>query len=153
MRCRADGLLPCPVWQRAPARAAGRPARCRPLPARSTDSTGRPGCACWWRGGSPLSAAPAARTDASTNATRAGLRAAASLLVEVEPHAAIAFRIIRPAFTHLDEQEQVHRGADDLGDLAPRLGADRLDPLPALAQHDLALALARHIDRLLDPHR
>ena len=34
-----------------------------------------------------------------------------------------------------------------------RLGADRLDGGAALAEHDLALALALDIDRLLDAHR
>ncbi len=47
----------------------------------------------------------------------------------------------------------MHRLVDDLGDLGPRLRADRLDRLAALAQHDLALALALHEDRLLDAHR
>ena len=40
---------------------------------------------------------------------------------------------------------------DDLGDFPPRRFADRLEGLPAFADHDLALALALHIDRLLDP--
>src|SRR5215475_3688558 len=65
---------------------------------------------------------------------------------------AIALGIVAPPFAHLDEQEQVHRRLDDGCNLAPRLGADRLDGLPALAQHDLALAFALHIDRLLDAH-
>ena len=38
----------------------------------------------------------------------------------------------------------------DLGDFAPRRLADRLDGLPALADHDLALAFALDINRLLD---
>ncbi len=60
--------------------------------------------------------------------------------------------VVAPALAHLHEQEQVHL-LDDLGDLLARLGADRLDGRAALAEHDLALALALDIDRLLDAHR
>src|SRR4051812_31690407 len=73
-----------------------------------------------------------------------------STVGEFQPHLAIALRIVAPAFAHLDEQEQMHRRADDIDQFAARLRADILDRLAALAQHDLALALALDIDRLLD---
>jgi len=38
-------------------------------------------------------------------------------------------------------------------DFAPRVCADRLDRLTAFAEHDLTLALALDIDRLLDSGR
>src|SRR5436309_2263438 len=39
-----------------------------------------------------------------------------------------------------------------LGDFLARFRADRLDRRATLAEHDLALTLALHIDRLLDAH-
>src|SRR5450631_3526940 len=72
---------------------------------------------------------------------------------KLEPDLAVTFRVVPPALAHLDEQEQMHRMLDDVGDLAPRFRTDRLDGLAALAQHDLALAHALDEDRLLDTHR
>src|SRR5665811_1755136 len=72
------------------------------------------------------------------------------LLGKLQPHGPVALRVVAPALAHLDEQEQVHLVLDDLGDFAPRRFADRLEGLPAFADHDLALALALHIDRLLN---
>src|SRR5262249_14796806 len=48
---------------------------------------------------------------------------------------------------------QVHRSLDHVRDVAPRIGADRLDALTALTEHDLTLALALDVDRLLDSSR
>src|SRR5215471_635968 len=76
-----------------------------------------------------------------------------SILGKLEPHAAIALRIVPPIFAHLDEKEQVDRRLCDRGNLAPRAGADRLDGCPTLPQHDLALAFALDVDRLLDAYR
>src|SRR5258708_35550425 len=72
---------------------------------------------------------------------------------KLQAHLAVALGVVAPAFAHLDEQEQVDGRLEHLRDLAPRLRADRLDGRPTLAQHDLALALALDIDRLLDPGR
>src|ERR1700730_16461164 len=74
------------------------------------------------------------------------------LFWKLEPNLAIAFRVVPPGFAHLDEQEQVHLLLGDVGDLAPRFRTDRLDALPPLPQHDLPLAHALDIDRLLDAH-
>src|ERR1035438_2391018 len=63
-------------------------------------------------------------------------------LRKLQPHGPIALRVVAPALAHLDEQEQVHLVLDDLGDFPPRRFADRLESLPAFADHDLALALA-----------
>src|SRR5262249_45090628 len=75
------------------------------------------------------------------------------LLRKLEPHSTVPLGIVAPALAYLHEQEQVHGGFDHVGDLAPRLGADRLDGGSALAEHDLPLALALNVDRLLDPGR
>src|SRR5581483_1567746 len=72
------------------------------------------------------------------------------VLRKFQPHGAIALGILAPAFAHLDEQEQVHLGLGRLGDLLARRLPDRLDGGAAFAEHDLALALALDIDRLLD---
>src|SRR3982074_1686173 len=47
----------------------------------------------------------------------------------------------------------MHGNADNLRDLLARIRTDRLDGGAALAEHDLALALALDKDRLLDPNR
>src|SRR6478672_4287971 len=72
---------------------------------------------------------------------------------KLEPHPTVAFRVVGPVLAHLDEQEQVDGPVDHVADVAPRIRADRLDGLAALAEHDLALALALHINRLLYPGR
>src|SRR6202011_3234340 len=77
----------------------------------------------------------------------------ASIMGKLEPDLAIAFRIVAPVLAHFHEQHQVHFGFDGVRDLAARFAADRLDGLAALAEHDLALAFALHVDRLLDPYR
>src|SRR4029453_1064248 len=77
----------------------------------------------------------------------------ALVLGELKTHLAIAFRVLAPALAHLDEQKQVHGSLDHVCDLAPCIGADRLDGLAALAEHDFTLALALDIDRLLDSSR
>ena len=74
-------------------------------------------------------------------------------LGKFQSHLAIALRVVAPAFAHLDEQEEMHRRFGDLGDLLARFGADRLQRLAALPDHDLLLAVALDIDRLLDPDR
>src|SRR5262245_28969864 len=76
-----------------------------------------------------------------------------SVLRKLEADLAIALRVIAPALAHLDEQEQVNRLADHVGNVAPGLCADPLDGVTGLAEHDLALAFALDVDRLLDPHR
>src|SRR5262245_3505627 len=74
------------------------------------------------------------------------------LLRELQPHLAVALRVVAPAFADLHKQKQVHRLLDHLGDLAASLGADRLDGLAALAEHDLTLTLSFDEDRLLDAY-
>src|SRR5712691_6791970 len=70
------------------------------------------------------------------------LRIAALLLRKLQPHLAVTFRIVAPAPAHLHEEEQMHGVLYNCDNVAPRLGADRLDGLATLSQHDLALALA-----------
>src|SRR5215831_4306289 len=77
----------------------------------------------------------------------------ASIIGKFQPDLAIALRVVAPILAHLHEQHQVHLGLDRTRDLPARFAADRLDGLPALAEHDLALAFALHVDRLLDPRR
>src|SRR5581483_3206356 len=66
---------------------------------------------------------------------------------------AVALGIVLPAFAHFHVQEQMHLLFDRLFDLLARLHRNRLDHPPALAQHDLPLALALDKNRLFDPHR
>src|SRR5262245_18429427 len=80
-------------------------------------------------------------------------RTALLFLGKVQSHFPVAVGIVAPVLTHLDEQEQVHGLTYDLRDLLARIRADRLDGGAALAEHDLALALALDKDRLLDAHR
>src|SRR5215472_7361204 len=75
------------------------------------------------------------------------------LLRKLQSHLAESLRIVAPVFAHLDEQKKVHRLLDQPRDLGARRGADCLDGGAALAEHDLALAFALHVDRLLDPYR
>src|SRR5205814_4726699 len=70
-----------------------------------------------------------------------------------QAHLAVAFRVVAPPFPHLDEEKEMRRLLDRNGDVGARRRPDRLDRLAALAEHDLALALALDIDRLLDAHR
>src|SRR3954452_20620116 len=86
-------------------------------------------------------------------ATPNSLLAIPSLLGKLQPHLAESLGVVAPVFAHFHEQEKMHRLVDDFRDLGPRLRADRLDRLAALAEHDLALAFALHEDRLLDAHR
>src|SRR5215471_3641588 len=72
---------------------------------------------------------------------------------KLQAHRAIALRIVHPAFAHLDVKKKMHGLLNRRGDLGPRRGADRLDGLAALAEHDLALALAGDIDGLLNADR
>src|SRR5215207_2415443 len=77
----------------------------------------------------------------------------ASAARELQAHLAVALGIVLPVLAHLHEQEEVDRSFSDLGDLPACRLADRLDGLAALAEHDLALALALHEHGLLDAHR
>src|SRR5207249_9474157 len=75
------------------------------------------------------------------------------VIPKLKSHPTVAFRILAPTLAHLDEQKQVHRSLDHVGDLPPRIGADRLNGMPALAEDDLTLAFALDVDRLLDTDR
>src|SRR5665647_3397126 len=86
-------------------------------------------------------------------ASRSFLIISRSFPGELESHLAVAVGIVAPVFAHLDEQEQMHGHAHDLGQFLARLRADRLDGGAALAEHDLALAFALDKDRLLDTDR
>src|SRR5206468_11265523 len=77
----------------------------------------------------------------------------ALLLGELESHLAVAVGIVAPVLAHLDEQEEMHGLADDLGDFLACGCANRLDGGAALAHHDLPLAFALYKDRLLDADR
>src|SRR5262249_506968 len=127
-------------------RAAPRaPAGTPPLPAPSRDAgRARASSAREWRW---------PPRDACCRA-RCLRRSTASLFVrELESHVAVTIRIVAPVVAHLDEQKQVHGSFDHVGYFAPRVCADRLDRPAALAEHDLTLALALDIDRLLDSGR
>ena len=63
---------------------------------------------------------------------------------------AVSLRILGPFRAHLDEQEQMDRRLDHVGDLLARVHGDFLYRLPALAEHDLSLALALDEHGLLD---
>src|SRR5271169_3498444 len=73
-----------------------------------------------------------------------------SLPRKLQSHLAVTFRIIAPPLAHFDEEEEVHRLFDRSRDFGARRGSNGLDGLPALAEHDLALAFALDIDRLFD---
>src|SRR5271165_5162968 len=74
-------------------------------------------------------------------------------LRELKPHRPVARGIVEPVLAHLHMQEEVHHAAVDRSDVLAGGRADRLDRAPALADDDLAVALARHEHRLLDPRR
>src|SRR6476620_10116782 len=95
---------------------------------------------------------PGTRPGMTVERTTPAMPAAPSLLWELQSHGAVAFRIVAPALPHFHEQEQVHLGFDNVGNLHARRLADRLDGLAALSEHDLALAFALDVDRLLDPN-
>src|SRR5580692_9668964 len=61
---------------------------------------------------------------------------------EVEPHRAIARRVVLPVLAHLDMQEQMHRALEHGGDLGARRFADGFDTAAAFAEHDRLLAVA-----------
>src|SRR6187397_293513 len=99
--------------------------------------------------------APVAAMLAESTTTAIQNRAiiARSLLGKLQTHLPVTLGVIAPAVAHLHEQEQVHLLLDDVGKLALRRLADRLDRLPGLAEHDLLLAIAFDIDGLLDADR
>src|SRR5437588_360721 len=101
--------------------------------------------------GGPAAAPPS--PDCATEDGRS-IRAtiAPSIPRELQSHFAIARGVVGPSLAHLDEQEEVHRLLDQLGDFLARFGADRPDRLAALAECDLTLALALDVDGLLDTH-
>src|SRR3984957_6975739 len=72
---------------------------------------------------------------------------------EVEPHRPVTLGVVEPALAHLDVQEEMHGRAVCFTDVFARRRADRLDGAPALAEYDLAVALAGDEDRLLDAGR
>src|ERR1700729_38030 len=69
---------------------------------------------------------------------------------EVEPHRPVALRVVEPFLANFHMQEEMHGGAMGFGNVLTRRRADRLDRSSALAEHDLAVALAADKDRLLD---
>src|SRR5690606_29188672 len=75
------------------------------------------------------------------------------VLRKIQSHLAVAFAVLAPVFAYLHEQKEMHSGAEQFLKLLARHLADRLDGLSALSQRDLALALALHIDDLLDADR
>src|SRR4051794_11236473 len=70
---------------------------------------------------------------------------------KLKSHLPVTVGIITPILAHLDEQEQMHWNPSDLGDFLARFRADGFDSGAALAEHNLALAIAFHKNRLLDP--
>src|SRR5262249_20932762 len=68
----------------------------------------------------------------------------------VQAHLPVALRVFVPALAHLDEQEEVNRSVDHLGDLFSRGHRDLLDGRALGAERDLLLAVAHDIDGLLD---
>src|SRR5262249_25721567 len=75
---------------------------------------------------------------------------AALSALPLQPHRAVALGIVLPFLAHLYEQEQVHAALEQRLELLARGGADRLDALAALAEHDRALAFALDQDRAVD---
>src|ERR1700675_1948043 len=73
-----------------------------------------------------------------------------SILRKLQPHCTVSFRVLAPALAHLHEQEQMHLGFNDTGNVPARGFANCLDRLPALAEDNLTLAFPFHVDRLLD---
>src|SRR5262249_21755958 len=83
--------------------------------------------------------------------TRLAAAGALTILGEIDAHLPVALGIFAPAFAKPDETEEAPPSARAPRQLLAGKRADLLDG-PALgAEHDLALALARHVDRLLDP--
>src|SRR5271156_2561994 len=76
-----------------------------------------------------------------------------SLFRKFQAHFPVTLRIVLPALADLDVEEQVYRVLDNFGDVGARRRPDRLDRLARFTEHDLTLAFARDIDRLLDAHR
>src|ERR1700749_5056597 len=74
-------------------------------------------------------------------------------LGKFKSHFAVTVGVIAPVFAHFYKQEKVHRVAHDFRQFLARVRADRLDRGAALAEHDLALALALDKNRLLDADR
>src|ERR1700722_10264066 len=74
-------------------------------------------------------------------------------LRKVEPHRPVALGVVEPLLAHFHMQEEMHRRAMGFGDVLAGGGADRLYRPSALAEHDLAVALAADEDRLLDAGR
>ncbi len=68
----------------------------------------------------------------------------------LQPHLAIALRIVGPFLADLDEEEEVHGDLEDLHQLLAAVGADRLDGLASGAQNDLLVRVARDVDDLVD---
>src|SRR5215469_15629059 len=71
----------------------------------------------------------------------------------VQADRAVVCRIVGPALTDLDVQEEMHRPLEQAPKLVASAGADLLDARAPLAQNDGALALALNVYRLLDAHR
>src|SRR5262245_61169343 len=69
----------------------------------------------------------------------------------VEAHLAIALGILGPALAHLDEEKEMDGRANHRADLGAGGSADLLDGAAFGAEHDLALAFALDVDRLLHP--
>ena len=59
-----------------------------------------------------------------------------------EAHGAVALGVVLPFLAHLHEQEEMHAALEQRFEAFPRAGADRLDALAALPQHDGALVVA-----------
>src|SRR5579885_2869852 len=76
--------------------------------------------------------------------------AGSSVLGKIEPHLAVALGVLPPALAYLDEQKEMHGHAHHFGDFAPGQASDLLDGPAMGAEHDLSLAFAHHVDRLLD---
>ena len=112
------------------------------------------GAGCWLTARSDHADADYSAEYGEGRVTSGIARRGKLLFRQLEAHLAIALGIVLPVLAHLDEQEQVHRRSRICVELACATSIETcLDGLPALAEHDRLLALARDVDRLLDPHR
>src|SRR5690606_18549347 len=75
------------------------------------------------------------------------------LVGKFQTHLAVTLRVVAPVLPHLHEQEEMHLLFEHVGDLLAGGFAYGANRAPLFAQNDLLLAIAFHIDHLLDANR
>src|SRR5262249_4950081 len=71
--------------------------------------------------------------------------------VVIEPERRVTLAVLDPVLTHFDEQKQMDAAIEHPLELGTCTGADRLDSLPSLAEHDRSLTRTLDKDHLLYP--